>query len=142
MTHLGSNEDDEDSTFNKNTTNTTHPHSLYSEQRPIKAAHLKMPSEEIRQQVGQKKMSAGLPTNVQLKQQRTSQQTAPLSNFKQPAQSQYSAFTEMQRGPGITQQEDYSRSSSIDYQHPQHHTTQQQMSLPQARQNSQTFSVA
>jgi len=58
------NEDDDESIFNKHTTNTTHPHSLYNENRPIKAAHLKMPSEELRQQVGQKKMSAGLPTNV------------------------------------------------------------------------------
>lgn len=65
--------DDEDSTFNKHTSNTTHPHSLYSEQRPIKAAHLKMPSEEMRLQASQKKMGVGIPTNVQLKQQRTSQ---------------------------------------------------------------------
>ena len=57
------------STGNQITSNTTHPHSLYSDQRPIKAAHLKMPSEELKQQaVGSKKMSAGLPTNVQLTQ--------------------------------------------------------------------------
>lgn len=42
------NEDDFDSNGNQITSNTTHPYSLYSDKRPVKAAHLKMQSEEIK----------------------------------------------------------------------------------------------
>jgi hypothetical protein len=50
-------------------------------------------------------MNSNGPTNVQLKQQRNSQQVIPL---KPPAQSQYSAFTELQRSGSNIQPEDLS----------------------------------
>lgn len=50
--------------------NTSHPHSMYSKrQGPIRAAHLTINQDQKSQNVGNKKMSQGLPTHVQLKHQ-------------------------------------------------------------------------
>jgi len=52
----------------------SHAHSMYTKrQGPIRAAHLTIDQHESAHQnnVGNKKMSAGLPTHVQLKQRQT-----------------------------------------------------------------------
>ena len=94
----------------------TQPHSMYNggkRQGPVRAAHLKVP-EEQKQSVGNKKMSAQLPTSVQLKQQRQGTGQQFNSSAKPPTVSQYSNFTDA-RGASATQYDECSRASSIDY---------------------------
>ena len=77
--------------------NTSHPHSMYNRRPgPIRAAHLTINQDQKSQQnVGNKKMSAGLPTHVQLKQRQTQAlQTVSNQSSQKPATiSQYSNFT-------------------------------------------------
>ena len=100
---------------------TSHPHSMYNKrQGPVRAAHLTINQEPKSQQnVGNKKMSAGLPTHVQLKQRQSHQMqtVSSQSSQKPPTISQYSNFTGIgePRGAAQTQYDETSRASSIDY---------------------------
>lgn len=101
----------------------SHAHSMYSKrQGPIRAAHLTIDQEDdpkSAQNVGNKKMSAGLPTHVQLKQRQSHhmQTVSSQSSQKPPTISQYSNFTGINepRGANQTHYDDASRASSIDY---------------------------